>query len=125
MSIRTTAAEVKEIMENCTTSDAIVGSLIIAASAVVDQVYSTDTEIGSTLLAEIERWLTAHMLASSLNRTGSNEKVGDASITYTGKWGLGLDSTPYGQMVKQLDTTGKIAKMGKAAASMYAVKNFD
>ena len=37
MAVRTTATEVKEIMDNCTTSDSIVTSLIIAASSVVDK----------------------------------------------------------------------------------------
>ncbi len=125
MAIRTTAAEVKEIIDGCTTSDAIVESLITAASAVVDKAFEDDTDIGDTLLAEIERWLTAHMIASTLHRLGSEEKVGDAQIKYTGKFGLGLDSTPYGQMVKQLDVTGKLSRAGKMAATIEAIKSFD
>lgn len=125
MAVRTTAAEVKEIMEGCTTSDAIVNSLITAASVVVDKVFENDADIGDTLLEEIERWLTAHMIASSLYRSTSEEKVGDASLKYTGKWGMRLESTPYGQMVLTLDITGKMGNLSKQAASMFAVKNFD
>jgi len=60
-----------------------------------------------------------------LARMASKEKVGEAEVTYTGKWGELLKSTPYGQMVLLLDTTGKIANAGKAKASMYAIPNFD
>lgn len=125
MAVRTTAAEVKQLIDGCDTSDAIVTVLITAASAVVDKVFENDSTIGDTLLEEIERWYTAHMLASSLWRTTSEEKVGDASLKYTGKWGVKLESTPYGQMVLVLDVTGKMGNAGKQAASMFAVKNFD
>lgn len=122
---RTTATEVKEIMDGCTVSDAIVTSLITAASEVVTQVFSGDTTISDTLLEEIERWLTAHMIASSLYRSTKTEGVGDASVSYTGTFGEGLKSTPYGQMVLTLDFTGKMAKTGKQVASVYSIPSFD
>ena len=125
MANRTTATEVKAIMENCTVSDAIVTTLINSANAIVTQVFSNDTDIGDTLLEEIERWLTAHMLASSLSRVASEEKVGDATVKYTGKWGTKLESTPYGQMCLVLDTTGKLGNLGKMSASIFAVPEFD
>ena len=122
---RVTAAEVKEIIDGCTTSDVIVGVMIDAASELITQVFEDDEDIGTTLLKEIERWLTAHMLVSTLERMGSEEKVGDAQIKYTGQWGKKLESTPYGQMVLTLDTTGKMAKMGKSGASVTAITSFD
>ena len=125
MAVRVTPAEVKEIMDNCTTSDAIVNTFIVGASAVVDKVFTNDASMSETMLKEVERWLTAHMLASTLSRTTSDEKLGDAQLTYTGKWAMGLDSTPYGQMVKTLDVSGRMAKMGLKGASMYAIPNFD
>lgn len=126
MAVRTTHDEVLEIMDNCTVSHSVIDKLIIAASAVVDQVFLDDDDIGDTLLAEIEKWLTAHMIAStSLYRTTSEEEVGDARAKYTGQWGKKLESTPYGQMVLTLDTTGKMARLGKMAASIFAVPSFD
>ena len=122
---RVTATEVKEIMDNCTVTDAIVTVMIGAATEVIDQVFEDDSDIGDTLLKEIERWFTAHMLASTLHRMGSEEKLGDAQIKYTGKWGENLSSTPYGQMVLTLDTTGKMSRMGKKAATITAIKSFD
>ena len=58
-------------------------------------------------------------------RTTSDEKIGDVSVKYTGKWGELLKSTPYGQMALALDITGKLARAGKTGASIYAVKSFD
>lgn len=122
---RVTADEVKEIMENCTVDDLIVDSFIVAANQVVDYVFATDTAVGEGLLKEIERWFTAHMLAVSIHRTARDEKIGDATIRYTGEWGEGLRSTPYGQMVITLDVSGKMATTGKRAVTMYAVKSFE
>jgi len=121
---RVSAVEVKEIMDNCTVIDAVVDTFIDASTALIDKIYA-DTLITDTLLKEIERWLTAHMLASTLARTTSEEKLGDASVKYTGQWGKKLESTPYGQMVLILDPTGLMANAGKMAATITAVNEFD
>jgi len=121
---RVSAIEVKEIMDNCTVIDAVVDTFIDASTALIDKIYA-DTLITDTLLKEIERWLTAHMLASTLARTTSEEKLGDASVKYTGQWGKKLESTPYGQMVLILDPTGLMANAGKMAATITAVNEFD
>lgn len=125
MAIRVTATEVLEIMDNCTVEESVVDSIIIAANAIIDKVFEGDATVGTTLLKEMERWLTAHMIASTLSRMASVEKLGEAEITYTGKWGEKLNSTPYGQVVLTMDPTGKMAKAGRAGASIYAVPNFD
>ena len=128
MAALVTANEVREIMDDATIPDALVNVCIIGADALTDIVFSEDTEIGSVLLKEIQRWLTAHMVASTPNyRTVSKEKVGDADVTYTGKWDVNLLSTTYGQMAIQLDVTGKLQKYssGKIGATLRAVKSFD
>jgi len=125
MAVRTNAEDVLAIMDAPDIDEDVVTSMIEAASAVVDMVFYGDTTLGDTLLLNIEKWLSAHMVASSLVRSTSKETVGDASLEYTGKWGGKLSSTPYGQMVLTLDLTGKMSKAGKAGASMYAVKSFD
>jgi hypothetical protein len=123
MAARVTATEVKGIMDNCTTLDATVNTFIEAGTLIIDKIFGEgDT---SNLTKEIERWFVAHMLASTVARTADTEKLGDAQIKYTGQWGKKLESTPYGQMVLVLDTTGKMANVGKMAASIYAVKKFD
>jgi hypothetical protein len=105
MAARVTSSEVLEIMDNCPLTS--VDAFIDAGTLVVDSVFGSDNQ--DALTKEIERWFVAHMVASSVYRTTSDEKVGDAAVKYTGQWGKGLDSTPYGQMVKQIDTSGKMA----------------
>ena len=122
---RTTAAEVKAIMDNCTVADAVVDVFIVSANALVTRVLGTDTTIGATLREQIECWFTAHMLASTLSRTTTEEKLGEAAVKYTGQFGMNLSSTPYGQMVLQLDFTGKMANIGKKGASITAIESFD
>jgi len=116
---RVTAAEVKAIMDNCTLADATIEAFITPGSLLIDSAFgATDVD---PLTIQIEKWLVAHMLASTIARTTSKEKVGDAEVTYTGTWGMRLESTPYGQMVLILDITGLLANFGKMSASIYAV----
>jgi hypothetical protein len=125
MAVRTTAAAVKAILKNSQLETTTVDVFITAASALVDNKLGTDTTLGSTLLTEIEKWLAAHMIASTLERTTSKEKVGDVSVEYTGKWEKNLESTPYGQMVVTLDTTGTMAALGRKSARIIAIESFD
>jgi hypothetical protein len=121
---RVTTAEVKSIMDNCTVSDTIVSTFILSSDELITKIFGVQTSTEDLMIKEIERWLTAHMIASTISRTTSIEKLGDASVTYTGKWGEKLSSTPYGQMVLLLDTSGLFANLGKANATIYAVKSF-
>ena len=125
MAKRTTPDEVKKIMVGCDLENPTIDAYIIGANLVIDEVFAGDTDVGSDLLQELERWFTAHMIASTSWRLSKREKVGDAEIEYTGVFGKDLDMTPYGQMVKQLDTTGKMMNIGKRAATVYAIPNFD
>ena len=76
-------------------------------------------------LRDIETWLTAHFIASTLHRQTSTEQVDGASVKYTGYWSKDLESTSYGQMVKVIDTSGKMANVGKKLASMKAITSFE
>lgn len=122
---RTNATDVKEIMDNCTLDDSVVDSFIDTANLLITKVYENDTTLGADYLEEIEKYFTAHMLASTLCRTTSDEKLGDASVKYTGKWDKNLESTPYGQLVKQLDCTGLMSNIGKKAATIRAITSFE
>jgi hypothetical protein len=127
MAIRTTRNDVLGLLDSdVSINTAVLDRIIIAASALVDQVFVNVEDPGDTLLTEIEMWLSAHMVASTpMFRTTADEKIGDAQVRYTGQWGKMLESTPYGQMVLTLDITGQMAKAGKAAASIYAVTSFE
>jgi hypothetical protein len=120
---RTTEAEVLEIMDNELTESQVT-PFLTAANLLITEAFS-GASTSTDLLAEIEKWFTAHMLAVTIARTASAEELGEAKVKYTGYWGKGLESTSYGQMVMTLDTEGITGSLGKASASMYAIPNFD
>lgn len=124
MATRTTADEVRQIMDGLTTtqmSNADVNAYIAAANALVTKIIGDDGDLGGTLKEQIECYLTAHMIASTRWRTTAEEKVGEVWARYTGKWGEQLKGTPYGQMVLTLDFTGKMANIGKMGARIRAM----
>jgi hypothetical protein len=53
------------------------------------------------------------------------ERIGEASVKYFGKTGLGLDATMYGQTVKLLDTTGILLDLGKRSVSINVTGPYD
>ena len=124
MAARVTATEVKEIIST-SLSDAIVNAYIAAATAMVDEVVGDSTALGDDLKKEIERWLAAHMIATTRERMGAEEGAGGAYIKYTGEYGQNLSSSPYGQMVLTLDSTGYFASLGRKAATITAIESFD
>ena len=81
--------------------------------------------LGTSVLFDIERFLTAHLITYTRERQAKSQSLGAASITYTGVYGDGLDATSYGKTVKMLDTTGTLAKLGKKSMSIKAIKSFD
>jgi len=105
---RVVAADVQAILET-TLAEAVITPYITSANAMVDEVMGTEET--SDILKEIERWLAAHMIVITKKRQAIKEEAGGAAITYTGKYGLGLESTSYGQMVLSLDTSGAFASL--------------
>lgn len=125
MANRVTAAEVTAIMDNVTLADAVVESFITGGNAMVTNYLGSST-LDDTTLKEIERWLTAHMIASTLERMGIQEGAGGANIRYMGEYKQNLSATPYGQMVLMLDTTGIMADASLVLkqASIFAIPSF-
>jgi len=122
MANRTTATEVKAIMDT-SLEDSEVDVYIGIANPIVTDVMD-GSGIGTVRLEEIERWLTAHFITVTRERMGDAEKLGEASIKYIGKFGMGLDSTPFGQTVQILDTTGQFGDQGKRPISITAITSF-
>jgi len=118
---RTTATKVKEIIST-SLDDTIIDGYINGATLLIDNVLGTNTTLGDELLAEIERWLSAHMLASTREQQLKAAKAGSASATFQGVTGKGLESTLYGQNVLMLDTTGAFASLGGKSVSILAVE---
>ncbi len=123
--MRTTVEKVIEILDDTELDDEIIESYINSAN-----VFVTDSLAGkglsAALLAEIERWLSAHMVASTRERTAAKEAAGTASIEYSGTWGAGLMSTSYGQTAVAMDISGTLAAIaqGKLTAQIYAIPSF-
>lgn len=120
---RTTIAEVKLIIDTDLEDDNIT-AYITGANALVTDVL-TDSGLGATTLEEIERWLTAHMIAATQERQSKKEEAGGAKVEYTGVYGDGLRLTSYGQMVLALDSTGAMAGLGGKSASIFAIPSFE
>lgn len=121
---RVTAQEVKEIIET-SLSDNVIDTYINASNLTVTEILGTNTDLSSDQKKEIERFYTAHLIACTRTRQAQEEKLDEATIKYLGKTGDGLDSTHYGQIVKQLDTTGTFAhRTGKQEAEIYAITSF-
>lgn len=103
-----TIDEVKEVFETDLT-DAQMNAFITAANLMVtDQLNGVHS---AGLLKEIERYLAAHLAASRDQRIAREQHV-DSSWTYQGQYGLGLQSTDYGQHVLMLDTSGTLTNLG-------------
>lgn len=120
---RTTAKDVKLIYVTDMLTNEI-NAYIGDANVLVTQVLGT-SGLGDSLLASIEKWLTAHMIATARERMATKEKAGEVEIQYGTVFGEGLKSTPYGQMVLALDTTGGFASLAGKSAKITAIKSFD
>jgi hypothetical protein len=68
--------------------------------------------------------LTDGSLSTGALRDIEEEEVDDVRVKYQGKFGLGLESTTYGQMVIALDTSGLLSESTKKKASISAIAQF-
>jgi len=126
MSNRVTENEVKAIID---TDLSDITAFITAANLTVTKRLGSETTLSADQKKEIERWLSAHLIASSNKDMGArdvnSERTLDAQITYAGETDKGLEATRYGQMVLVLDTSGKMAVSGKRKTLFKAVTSFD
>lgn len=101
--MRTTVEEVRMIIDTAL-EDAVITSFIQSASLFIDRVLS-DSNLDDEALEDIERWITAHLIANTAERQAKEEGAGGAFIKYVGDFGMGLKSTTYGQTAIMLDTS--------------------
>lgn len=118
---RVTADEVRQIMDDTDLTNININSFISGANALMNSLFGDST---SDLNKEIERWLSAHLIACTRERQALKEEAGTAKVTYTGEYGQGLHMTSYGQMAITLDITGKLAALMSKSAKIYAIKSF-
>ncbi len=123
MANRVTTVEVKEII---TTTRVDIDAHITAANSLVTSELGGEG-LGTTRLKEIERWLAAHFLAhagtDSTPGQVVEEAIGETRRRFSeGQAAFGnLGSTRYGKMAMLLDTTGKLAGLGKSRARFTVV----
>lgn len=126
MANRVTATEVRAIMLDIDSSfsDADIDVFIGSANILVTNEVASAGTLTDAHLKEIERWLSAHLVASADPRpTEEAAGVGaSVKIKYQSKIGFGLNLTHYGQQVLILDTTGGLSKLGRENASIYTIK---
>ncbi len=118
MAVRVTATEVRVII---TTSllDAAIDAYIAIANPMVTNTVTCG--LAASVLKEIERWLTAHLISITQERLTTEEKLGEATVKYA----TGGKTQSYWNMVLFLDTCGAFANLGKQAASIKSIESFD
>jgi hypothetical protein len=122
---RVSAAEVGLIIDTDLT-ETVVDTFIAAANYTVTEIVGSDTTISDDHKKEIERWLSAHLIACTKEQQIIKGKAGKGDVTFQGKTGMGLNATFYGQQVLVLDTTGKMAAaISMKRASIVAATSFD
>lgn len=117
MTNRVTTTEVKEIIS---TNRVDIDAFILAANSLVTDVLGGEG-LSATRLKEIERWLSAHFIsqAGSDKQPGQviEEQIGETRRRFSERQiKENLSSTRYGQTALMLDTTGKLAGLGKPTA---------
>lgn len=122
MANRTTFKKVREIYDSQLTDENIENYIDIA-SRQVDSIPSGT--LTNATLADIERFLTAHLIIITKERRGVQEEVGEAKVRFSNIYGEGLMATEYGQMVGELDTTGTLKALGKKKAVYIAITSFE
>jgi len=127
MASRVTDNEVKGIIEvDATLTD--LSAFRTAANQIVVQhledLDAYDGTDGEAQLKEIERWLSAHMVAIRDMRV-ANEKAGSVGQAFQYKLGLNLQVTMYGQTACMLDSTGTLLSLsnskGRKAATITSM----
>ena len=113
---RTSTTEVKKIIEtDMDTTD--IQSYIDSATAFVDATVAG--KLGDALLTQIEKWITAHLMASTREQMVKQGKGGPASATFYGyAEGKGLEHTPYGQQAVSLDYTGTLKRISEGKSKL-------
>jgi hypothetical protein len=107
---RVTDSEVLELMGNPEIESGI-GIYIEVAHNLVNRVFEGDLNILQSTLKELELFITAHIITSTVLRQAVKEQVGDASVEYNKLTGDGLQSTSYGNVALMIDYTGKLRSM--------------
>lgn len=114
-----TATEVKLIIDT-SLSDEIIDAFISGAYEALEEAFS-EVSISEGLRKELERWVAAHLIASTREQQLQEAAAGSAKAKFQGKTGMDLRSTFYGQNALSLDYTGTLASLGGKGVSIKAI----
>ena len=117
----TTVSRVKQILDTELTDENI-EAYIGSAHVMLNSAF-VGVSINSDLRLELETWVTAHMIASTREQQLSEASAGSAKAKFQGQTGLGLNSTFYGQVAKNMDTTGTLLRLDGKIASLTSIKS--
>lgn len=112
--------DVRDLIETALTDDQITAFIESAHSIIETRLQVSSCDMSEAELTKVELWLSAHFVAMR-ERQLSSTKLGDASDSFMGQAGMGLDFTQYGQTAKLMDRCGILANLGKARASLDLV----
>lgn len=122
---RTSEAQVRDVLLGA--YDDVTHSLapfIDAANSIVNKVATCASSKGDPQSAAdlelLERWLAAHGYAMS-NRPMDSTRTLSAGATFSGKTGMHLEATTYGQMALSLDHSGCLAAIASGARRSASV----
>jgi len=112
MAVRVTSEEVAEIVE--VETGLSLTPFITMANNLTDRVDTCDTDniLSTATLTSIELLLSAHFY-SLRDQQYTSKKTGDASGTFRGDSGMGLEATTYGQNAIAMDFTGCLAEINE------------
>lgn len=123
MAVLATVDDVQDLMLDSSLSDGYVTMMLTTVDRILTRTYEYyQGTIPNSLLTEIQKYYAAHIIAATNKRFSTMEQIGEARVEYAGKYGMGFQSTPYGQMLLALDPSGLIAKTGFRSADLWAVK---
>jgi hypothetical protein len=119
-----TASGVREILPSETAlTDVQITASIRAADSVVTRVASCDTDLTSTDLVEIERYLAAHFCAvteNSLTLTSEVDPCNGGNVVYGFRFGNGILGTSFGQMANTL-SGGLLIEFDKQPVNFFSI----
>ena len=119
MTVRTTATEVKDVITTSLT-DVQVDTFISTANVMVNA-HLSGSGLGEGLLTEIEKYITAHLIAMTKDQKPMEVEIDGVKEKYQGKTGMNLQATFFGQIAVALDSTGKLSMVGKGRTSIKAI----
>lgn len=123
MSLIATVDDVQDLLLDSSLSDGYVTSILTTVDRILVKTYEHYTgSISSSLLGEIQKYYAAHIITATYKRFAVAEQIGEARVEWAGKFGIGFQSTPFGQILLALDPSGLIAKTGIKSADFWAIK---